>query len=260
MSTSIKRSPVLALGLIVFSLCVVWSTFIAAKTWQEVRKPERKNLRVTGSASKRISSDLIEWTATIKSENPERIAAYRDLREAREKVVAFLHSQGVKPEEIKPQSAEINERYETTDETEVMPGTNVPIRRQKREFKAFEASEAITVTSTDVEKVEQASREITSLLEQGVDVVSRSPRYHYTKLGELKVEMLAAAASDARSRAENILRSAGNTTPGRLVSADMGVININPANSTATSSEGNNDKTSFEKDIITVVRAEFEVN
>jgi hypothetical protein len=40
----------------------------------------------------------------------------------------------------------------------------------------------------------------------------------------------------------------------------MGIININPVNSTATSVEGNNDKSSFEKDIITVVRAQFEVD
>jgi hypothetical protein len=39
----------------------------------------------------------------------------------------------------------------------------------------------------------------------------------------------------------------------------MGIININPANSTETSSEGNNDRTSLEKDIITIVRAEFEL-
>ena len=39
----------------------------------------------------------------------------------------------------------------------------------------------------------------------------------------------------------------------------MGIININPANSTQTSDEGNNDASSLEKDIITIVHAEFEV-
>jgi hypothetical protein len=37
----------------------------------------------------------------------------------------------------------------------------------------------------------------------------------------------------------------------------MGVININPANSTATSWEGNNDTASLEKDIISIVRATY---
>jgi hypothetical protein len=71
--------------------------------------------------------------------------------------------------------------------------------------------------------------------------------------------MLAAAGKDARARAENILKSAGGATIGRLITADMGIININPANSTQTSEEGNNDTSSLDKDIITIVHAEFEL-
>ena len=95
----------------------------------------------------------------------------------------------------------------------------------------------------------------------GAGIVARTQLgYYYTRLGELKLEMLAEAAKDARSRAENILGSAGKTTLGKLVYADMGIININAANSTNTSTEGNNDTTSRDKDIITIVHAEYEVN
>jgi hypothetical protein len=69
--------------------------------------------------------------------------------------------------------------------------------------------------------------------------------------------MLAAAAHDARTRAENIVKSAGGASIGDLVDADMGVININPANSSTTSWEGNNDTTSLEKDILTIVHTKF---
>ena len=72
--------------------------------------------------------------------------------------------------------------------------------------------------------------------------------------------MLAQAATDARNRADNILTKAGNSSVGKLVYADMGIININPANSTETSNEGNNDTTSKEKDIITIIHAEYQVN
>lgn len=96
--------------------------------------------------------------------------------------------------------------------------------------------------------------------ESEVCVTSDSPSYYYTRLGELKLEMLAEAAKDARGRAENILRSAGNTSVGKLVYADMGIIDINAANSTETSTEGNNYTNSRDKDIITIVHASFEVN
>ena len=72
--------------------------------------------------------------------------------------------------------------------------------------------------------------------------------------------MLAAAGHDARSRAENILKSTGGAALGKLLGADMGIININPANSTQTSDQGNNDTSALEKDIITIVHAEFELD
>ncbi len=249
------------LGVVALAIGMVWSTSIAAHTWREVRKlPDKHNIRVTGSARKRIVSDLIQWEANIEARAPERTAAYRTLRDGQDKAVAFLVAQGIKPDEIQPQSATFEEVFEKVIEDKVLPGTNVPVRTETKVSKGFLTRESIVVRSTDVPRIEKASREITSLLDQGVAVNSEAPKYFYTRLGELKLEMLAAAAKDARGRAENILRSAGNASIGKLIVADMGIININAANATKTSEEGNNDTSSLEKDIITIVHAEFEVN
>lgn len=248
------------LGLLALALGMVWSVSIAADTWRAVRAPEKHTIKVTGSAKKRIVSDLIEWNAIIEARAPERTAAYVTLREGRDKAVAFLIAQGIKPGEIKPQSTSVQEVFEKVIEDKVLPGTTVPVRTETNVSKGFLTRLVIEVRSTDMTRVEKASREITSLLEEGVAVNSGRPRYFYTQLSELKLEMLAAAAKDARGRAENILRSAGNAALGKLIVADMGIININPANSTSTSDEGNNDTSSLEKDIITIIHAEFEVD
>jgi len=248
-------------GFIALAAAMVWSTAIAAGTWRDVRKgPEKNTIRITGSARKRIVSDLIQWEATIENHAPDRTGAYRTLREGCDKAVAFLAAQGIKADEIQPQSATVTEEFEKVVEDKVLPGTNVPLRSEKMVSKGFIARESIVIRSTDVKRIEKASREITALLDQGVVLNSGCPNYFYTHLGELKLEMLAQAAKDARDRAENILHSAGNARVGKLVIADMGIININAANSTQTSNEGNNDTSSLEKDIITIVHAEFEVN
>jgi hypothetical protein len=135
----------------------------------------------------------------------------------------------------------------------------VPTRVDKQVSKGYVTRQTITVRSSDVSRVEKASREVTNLLEQGISITSEAPSYFYTRLGELKVEMLAAAGKDARARADNILKSTGGASIKKLRNTNMGIININPANSTETSSEGNNDQSSYEKDIITIVRAEFEL-
>jgi hypothetical protein len=171
----------------------------------------------------------------------------------------FIAASSWKEDEIQTQSASVAEEFDVIKEDKVLPGTNVPLRSERKESKGFKATQVVSVSSTNVAVIEKVSREITNLLEQGVNVTSFDPSYYYTHLGELKLEMLSEATKDARARAENILSSAGNTRVGKLVYADMGIININAANSTETSTEGNNDTSSRDKDIITIVHAEFEV-
>jgi hypothetical protein len=242
------------IGLIAMAVAFVASTTITSATWKSVRgKPAARKLRITGSAKKRIVSDVIEWTATIEAHAADRTSAYKQLRSGTEKAVAFLKNQGIPAGEIQTQSASFKEVFETQ-----YLGTG-PNRIEKQISKGFDTKQEISVRSKDVPRIEKASREITSLLEEGVSITSAEPGYYYTRLGELKLEMLGAAGMDARARAEKILHSTGGASLGKLISADMGIININPADSTETSEEGNNDTSSFEKDIITIVHAEYEL-
>jgi uncharacterized protein len=249
------------IGIVALAVALVWSTSIVATTFYNIKvKPVQKSIRVTGSAKKRIVSDLIEWAATLESNAPDRTTAYKQLRGYTDRTIAFLEKQGIKPAEIQPQSASFEEVIEVTEELKVLPGIKEPVRIEKKTPKGFKTTQVILVRSTDVGRIEKASREVTQLLEDGVSITSHSPEYFYTRLGELKIEMLAAAGKDARARADNILKNAGGSHVGSLIAADMGIININPANSTETSEEGNNDRTSLEKDIITIVHATFKLD
>jgi len=248
-------------GIVALAAAMVWSTWIVADTYHSIKvKPEQHNIRVTGSAKKRIVSDLIEWSATLEATAPDRTTAYKQLRAYTDRTIEFLKGQGIKPEEIQPQSTSFEEVIEVTEELKVLPGVKEPVKVEKKTPKGFKTTQVILVRSGDVAKVEKASREVTSLLEEGVSITSEAPEYFYTRLGELKIEMLAAAGKDARARADNILKNAGGAKVGRLMAADMGIININPANSTETSEEGNNDRSSLEKDIITIVHATFQLD
>ena len=257
MTTSRPNGYALAarvIGTASLAVALVSSTAIASFSWRSVRgKPTERKLRITGSAKKRIVSDLIEWDATVEARALDRTAAYKQLRGEVDKAVALLKKQGIRDEEIFPQSATFEEVLETVV---TVSGTT---RTEKQISRGYKTSEVVEVRSADVPRVERASRLITDLLEDGVAVTSAAPRYYYTKLGELKIEMLAAAGRDARARAENILKSTGGAQLGKLLGADMGIINVNPANSSETSEQGNNDNSALEKDIITIVHAEFQL-
>jgi uncharacterized protein len=246
------------IGVLGLASAAVWSTHIAANTWQSVRgrAAQERTIEVTGSAKKRIESDTISWSATIEATDLDRTAAYKKLKANTETTVAFLKAQGIKDEEISPSAATFSKlTHQEVTKRKAASGRDEETSREV--FDGYATSQTIEVRSKDVKRIERASREVTGLLEQGITIESSSPLYFYSKLGELKLEMLAAAGADARSRADNILKSAGGAKIGKLVVADMGIININPANSTNTSEEGNNDTSSMEKDIITIVHATF---
>lgn len=242
-------------GLLAIGVAAIISTYLAASAWERVKTmPPDRTIQVTGSAKKRIVSDQIEWTANLEARNLDRKNAYRELHQQLSTTKDYLKEQGVKEEEIRPGSVSVDELFDTEY---VGVGED---RIERQVFKGYKMNQPITVRSTDVNRVERLSREISQLFERGVAVTSYQPNYYYTKLGELKIEMLAEASKDARNRAENIVQKAGDARLGELRSADMGVINVNPANSTDTSWQGNNDSSSLEKDILTIVHVTFQLN
>ena len=98
------------------------------------------------------------------------------------------------------------------------------------EFTGYELTQSVQIESKEVDKIEKVSREITELLNQGVQFYSEAPRYYYTKLADLKVKMISKATEDARLRAEKIAEFSGGTM-GSLESAKMGIFQITGQNS-----------------------------
>ena len=73
--------------------------------------------------------------------------------------------------------------------------------------------------------VEKVSRKISDVLDKGIRINMYSPRYYYTKLADLKHEMIKKATEDAKERAEIIATQSGGEL-GALRDARMGVFQI----------------------------------
>jgi hypothetical protein len=223
---------------------LVGATVVGSRALVRVKSDE--TIQVTGSAKRRIRSDQITWTAKISARNADMRAAYRSLAESVPKVTAFLEKKGIPKNEIAVLSVS----------TKALHPQNKDGRELEDVVSAWVLEQSIEVKSRAVDKVTEVSREVTELIDQGIQLESYAPEYQYTKIGDLKIQMIAEAARDAHHRAEEIAKATGATI-GPLRSARMGVIQINPADSTETSNEGNNDTTSVDKDIISVVATTF---
>jgi hypothetical protein len=225
-------------------------------------KLEPKTLAVTGSARKAIVSDLVTWCGTITAKDPNLVKAYDDLKSASDKTRAFLVAGGIPESEITLSAINTSRRFHQDVVPAAPAGAGAPaaaptiITTDKVEM--YTLAQSVLVSSTDMKKVADVSRNVTSLIKDGVEIDSGAPCYLYTKLSELKINMLADATRDATVRAEQIVNNA-NGRLGKLVEARMGVMQINPKGVFSTSAEGNNDTSSYEKEITAIVSVKFEV-
>ncbi len=209
---------------------------------------QEKRITVTGSATRRIRSDSIVCEASVRARDPGMTAAYKKLAADMPVLAQFIKARGVPDPDVTTSAVTISEVH-PRDQNGVY---------QEDQIVAYVAEQHVTVISNDIPKVEKISREATELLDKGIYVHSQAPLYIYTKLAALKIQMLAEASRDARLRAEQIAQNTGASLGG-LLSSRMGVMQINPAFSTDVSAEGNNDKTTLDKDVLGVVTASFAV-
>ncbi len=230
----------LAIGLIVSSLILGWA-YRATKKGDEA-------ITVTGSAKRRITSDLVVWNAGVSVQAPALADSYRSLSDNIPKIKQYLLSKGIPEDQMTISSIStttIKKRDADGNETSEITG--------------YSLSQRIEVKSNDVAKVAQVAREATELIDQGILIESSAPQYYYTKIGDLKVEMLGEAAKDAKERAERIASSTGNSI-GSVRSAKMGVMQITAADSTDVSDYGVYDTSTIDKDMTAVVNVSFAVN
>ncbi len=225
---------------------LVGSALIVADTARDV-VPVRDKIQVKGYSEKRVTADMGTWTGQFNARTPSLKTAYAELQSARQKVEAFLKAQGFEGDAVDyaPVQTIVHFRFD-------------PQGGMTNDVQGYELSQSVTVTSADVEKLNRLSREVSSLINEGVAFMSFPPQYYYTGLEALKLELLSDATANARERAI-ALAEAGGAKVGPLRSARQGVFQITPAISTDVSDYGVYDTSSIEKTVKSVVTVEFAI-
>jgi hypothetical protein len=253
----------LQIGGLFFALANVICVAILAWTYLS-SKHEPKTLEVKGSAKKAITSDTIAWSGSFATRDPDLSKAYDQLKADTDRIAAFLKTAGIPENEITFSSISTQKIFVKEAQPAFAPPGGIaagaplppPQLTPTNKVELYVLSESVSIESHNMAKVPEVSRNITSLIKDGVEIESGSPTYTYSKLSELKIDMLADATKDATNRATQIVTNA-NGTLGKLVEAKMGVMQINPKGVTGVSDTGNNDTTSLEKEILAVVTVRF---
>ncbi len=184
---------------------------------------------VTGLAEKDFNSDLIVWNGSYSRKSMDLKSAYASLKADESAIRNYLNGKGIAAGEMVFSAVEINKEFNYKED-----GNG---RSLGNEFSGYSLKQTVKVESNNVDKIDQIARQVTELIESGIEFNSSAPAYYNTKLTEVKMELLAKASADAKTRAETIAKNAGSSL-GKLKKATMGVFQITGKNSNEDYSYG----------------------
>lgn len=241
-----RRGGLVAFG-VILALGLVISTNMVSKTVLRT-KLTNQTITVKGYAEKEITSDWGSWYGEFSTRSANLTDGYAKLEGDLAEVQAYLEKTGVAKDAMDISAVHTTTLYKRTEKGQ-----------QTHEIEGYRLSRSVSVSTSDVQLISKLARESTALIKQGVEFSSGSPSYIYTKIDDLKIEMLGAATKDARRRAE-VLASNSGSRVGKLRSASQGVFQITSAYSTEVSDYGRYDTSSIDKSIKAVVTVRYTID
>lgn len=154
---------------------------------------------VKGLAERRVEADTAFWVVEYsvsgksKAEIPD---LYKQSERDQQKIISVLKASGFSNEEIKPGVINYYKR-EFRDEN------------QKLVEETHSLVGIIEIQTSQVYRVAEGRATLNKLIAEGLNIQNREPSYYFTKLNEIKPEMLKEATTNARIAATEFATNAG---------------------------------------------------
>lgn len=235
----IEKLQIVSLGLIIALGLVVSTKMVSSSI-------SKNEITVTGSAYEIIKSDKGSLSFELNVKKPTKQSAYTLAQEQLKIIKKYLDDKKIKNIDIKTSNGYYNYRYD--------PRTG----HSTNEVENYNYSQQITISADDAELIKEISTDISSLINQGVDINVYTPSYDYSKLPELKVQLLEKASNDAKNRAASMLKPTRNSV-GKITAVRMGVYQITPLDSTDVSDSGISDTSTIDKKVTAVANVTFRI-
>jgi hypothetical protein len=240
------------LNVVILGISAIICITILSVTFAIIKMSESGSIAVTGSATSSFTSDLIVWRGSFSKKALTSKEAYEKLKADTDAVKSYLLAKGVKESELVFSSIDMTENYDNQ--------YNKDTGFTRRVFTGYTLTQGVRIESGEIDRVEQISRDITELIDKGIEFFSMSPQYYYTKLDEMKIGLISKATENARIRAEKIIEQSGGAIR-KLLNASLGVFQITAENSSAEdySYGGAFDVTSKNKTAFITIRLVYSV-
>lgn len=205
---------------------------------------DQSTVTVVGQAVQGFEADTVKWVITIEEETgPNDLAlGYRQLEEGVRNLKEQLSSRGIDASEISLKTPYVYKDYNYD------LGVVTRLRFQQ----------TVIVVTDELDVVEELAFNPVQLLEANVNIMNSNVEFYYSKIDELKKELVSLATRNAKERAEKMLEQT-DVKLGKLISVRSGVFQITEPYSTEISSLGIYDTSTRKKQISVTASAVFAI-
>lgn len=180
-------------------------------------KEYERAVTVKGLSEREYKADIVIWPIQFSAASNNLEEMYSSIDGSTEKIRLFLESTGVETEEISYSSPAI------TDKSAQQYGNQA-----KAQFR-YTASQTVTVYSKNIEVIREVMGKMSDLGKQGIVFTGGNyqsqTEYIFTRLNEIKPEMIEEATRKAREVAEKFA-SDSKSTLGKIRTANQGQFSI----------------------------------
>jgi uncharacterized protein len=174
---------------------------------------------VKGLAERDALADLALWPIRFASTDNNLAEAQRKIEESKQAVLQFLQSNGIPREQVELQGLQVNDLL-----------TN-PYRSGPMDSR-YIINATLMVRSENPQQIQATSQKTNELVQAGVVLSSNEgptagPTYLFTRLNDLKPDMIAEATANARRAAEQFAKDSGSHL-GKIRNANQGTFVILP--------------------------------
>ena len=194
---------------------VVFGSFIQNSLARFVNK--ERVVTVKGLSEREMPADKVTWPLVFKELGNDPAEIYRSIERKNEVLVSFLQEQGLGTEEIMVNAPDIKDRFADSWSQEQITNRYV-------------ATSVIIVTSSKVELVRSIMQKQAQLMKMGIALITEdygknTVKYEFTRLNDIKPEMVEESTKNARATAEKFAEDSDSEL-GKIRRATQGKFSI----------------------------------
>lgn len=197
-----------------------------------------------GLAERNVTADLATWTISFSQEGAELDSVNARADQQSAAVRRFFSAAGFKPSDVSDSGVSFNRTHVNNDEGQRVE-TRVTVTR------------SVQLRTAEVMKAQKAHERLPALLREGVELDGSNLNYSFTRLNQLKPEMIAEATKRARASAEQFARDSGASV-GQIRTASQGYFSVGPRDG-ADDGEGSSASDSPYQKVRVVTSVDYDV-